>query len=339
MTLTQTANITKQVITLSTIALILAVGSFIGYKIWYSYYLSTLPPVEEKPDTKFGVLPAPLLPSASVSSSNFSYSIDTTTGSLPKLGEAGFEKIIKVYFLIKPLASFLSSDRSQALAAKFGITNPPQIISETKYLFEQDQKKLTVDLDNDNFKFSKIASPSGSEKLDDDSKLSSDFESVLNNLGILKPQIMDGRFKIIPNSAVRSEANSASIYLWSKSINNKSIFTADFNKALINATVLGSAQNLDNYTVLNFTFWQVDENIYATYPTKLPQNALLDLQSGKGVIVVEPTKPQVSITSIYLGYYLSENYSQFLQPIYIFEGPSFVAYVSAIDSPFIEGAR
>src|SRR3989344_5818948 len=102
MTLSQTAILTKQVITLSIITIVLGTVSFIGYKIWYAYYLANLPPIEEKPDTKFGKLPYPDFPVAGVSSYNFSYSIDTTTGGLPKVGtDAGFEKLIKVYFITK----------------------------------------------------------------------------------------------------------------------------------------------------------------------------------------------------------------------------------------------
>lgn len=348
MTLTQTALLTKQVIAVSLVTIILGITSFIGYKVWYAYYLSTLPPVEEKPDTKFGILPAPIFPQSSVASSNFSYTLDTTTGNLPNLGDIGFEKIIKVYFIIKPFATFLSPDRSQALASRFEIKSSPKVLSETRYLFEEDQKKLTVNLDNGNFTYTKISTPSGKETLEDDKMLTSNFENILGNLGALKPQLTEGRSKIIPLkvtgdqfvfSEVRTEASLAQISLWPKSINEKSIFTSDFNKALINGIAIGSARTLEDYISLNFTFWQIDEATFATYPTKSPSDALTDLQSGKGVVILEPEKPQVSITSVYLGYFLSDDYSQYLQPIYVFEGPQFVAYVSAIVAGFSEQAR
>ena len=348
MTLTQTALLTKQVIAVTLVTSILGIFSFIGYKMWYAYYLSTLPPVEEKPDIKFGILPTPNFPSSSVSSSNYSYSLDTTTGSLPTLGDNGFEKIIKVYFIIKPFATFLSPDRSQALAARFNIKTQPEILTETRYLFEENKKKLTVDLDNGNFTYIREATPSGDEKLEDDKTLTSGFENILGNLGVLKPQLTEGRFKIIPLkvagnqfifSEVRTEASLAQISLWPKAINDKSIFTSDFEKSQINATIIGSSSDLDNYMQLNFTFWQIDENTFATYPTKSPSDALVDLQSGKGVVILEPDKPQVSITSVYLGYFLSDNYNQYLHPIYVFEGPKFAGYVSALTPQFIEQAR
>lgn len=335
MTLTQTAIVTKQVITVAIIAIILGLVSFIGYKIWYAHYLASLPPVEEKPDNKFGILPPINFPPSSVSSSNFSYSLDTTTGGLPKIGvDTGFEKLIKVYFVIKPYATFLSSDKVQALADRFDIKNSPQILNETTYTFKQDAKNLTVDLDSGNFKYTNEATISASETLDDDTKLTSDFKNILAQLGGLKEELQNGRSKILKSDG--NEANKATISIWPQALDKKQIFTADFNKALVNATVASSASSLDKYLSLNFAFFQVDLNTFATYPTKTSDDAFADLKAGKGTVVVEPNNPQVSITSVYLGYFLEENYSPYIQPIYIFEGPSFVAFVPAVSSQFIK---
>ena len=344
MTLTQTATLVKQVMKISIIALVLGTASFIGFKIWYAYYLAHLPPVEEKPDTKFGLLPKPDLPQGSVSTSNFSYSLDTTTGGLPKVGiDPGFEKIIKVYFVTQTFASLLAPERSESLAKKFDINLPPIILSEIRYRFKDKDKELLVDLDNGNFSYSKAATISAKVSLDDDDKLVSDFGQILSTLGVMKDGLRNARSKItllratggnyIPTQ-LRAEAVASQISLWPAPIDKKAIFTADFNKSLVSATVFGSAGSLDNYLSLNFTYYPIDTSTFATYPVKTPEAAFDNLRSGKGVIIVEPDKPQVSITSVSLGYYLSENYSPYLQPIYVFEGPNFVAYVIAISEQF-----
>lgn len=344
MTLTQTAIIVKQIIALSIIVLVLGLTSFIGYKIWYVYYLAHLPAVEEKPDIKFGLLPPPDLPKANVSSSNFSYSLDTTTGNLPKAGiDTGFEKIVKVYFVTQTFATLLSSERSQNLAEKFDLIVAPEILSETKYKFSDKEENLLVNLDNGNFSYTKEATISGKTALDDDNKLISDFEQTLSALGVLKDDLKNGRTKVtllkntegklIPTQ-LRSETEAAQVSLWPAPVDKKSIFTADFNKSLVNATVVGTTDNLNNYLSLNFSHYPIDSTTFATYPTKTSEAAFDDLKNGKGTIIIEPNKPQVSITSVYLGYYLPENYSPYLQPIFIFEGPNFVAYVSAINEQF-----
>ncbi len=340
MTLTQTAIITKNIIAISIFVLILGLVSFIGYKIWYANYLSNLPPVEEKPDTGFGLLPPPDFPKTNVSSSNFSYSLDTTTGGLPKVGEdLGFEKIVKVYFVVKSFATLLSSEKFQVLAEKFNITTPPEILNETQYTFVEKDKTLNVDLDSGNFSYLKEASISGRESLDDDNKLVSDFKAILSSLGVLKGDLTNGRTKVtllnldngeLVPTQLRSETEAALISLWPAPIDKKSIFTSDFNKSLVSAIVVKGTDRLDRFLALNFTYYPIDTTTFATYPIKTAEVAFNDLKGGKGVIIVEPPKPQVSITSVYLGYYLSENYSPYLQPIYVFEGPNFVAYVTAV---------
>lgn len=337
MTLTQTAILVKQVILVFSIALVLGLVSFIGYKIWYAYYLAHLPPVEEKPDTKFGLLPQLDFPKVNVSTSNFSYSLDTTTGGLPKVGiDPGFDSIIKVYFVTQTFATLLSADRSQALAEKFGITNQPEILSETKYKFKSNDKTLLVDLDSGNFNYNNEATISAKPTLDDNNKLVSDFESTLSNLGILKDDLKNGRTKV--THLKKSGTDAALVSLWPAPIDKKSIFTADYNKSPVSAIVMGGADRLENYFSLNFTYYPIDLSTFATYPTKTATAAFDDLKQGKGVVVVEPDKPQVSITSVYLGYYLPKNYNPYLQPIFVFEGSNFVAYVDAINGQFKTGA-
>lgn len=337
MTLTQTAILVKQVILISSIALVLGLTSFIGYKVWYAYYLAHLPPVEEKPDTKFGLLPSLDFPKGNVSTSNFSYSLDTTTGGLPKVGaDPGFEKIIKVYFVTQTFATLLSADRSQSLAEKFSITSQPEVLSETKYKFKDKERTLYINLDNGNFSYTNEATISAQPNLDSDNKLVSDFENILSNLGILKDDLKNGRTKVTHLKANGTE--TVLISLWPTPIDKKSIFSADPNKSLVSATVIGGANVLENYLSLNFTYYPIESSTFATYPTKTAETAFDDLKQGKGVVVVEPDKPKVSITSVYLGYYLAENYNPYLQPIFVFEGPNFVAFVDAISEQFKAGA-
>lgn len=348
MTLTQTATIVRQVIIISAVALVLGIAGFIGYRIWHAYYLAHLPPVEEKPDTRFGLLPPINFPKKTVSTSNFSYSLDTTTGGLPKVGvDPDFEKIAKVYFVTQTFASFLSADRAGALASNFGLVTPPESLNETRYKYSGQKKTLTVELDSGNFSYRNGATMSAS-LLDDDSKLISDFEQVLNSLGVMKDDLKTGRTKILflknagealTSTQLRSEATAVQISLWPSLLNKKSIFTANFDKSLINATITGSASNLENYLSFSFTYYPIDTSTFATYPIKTAEVAFEDLKNGKGVVITEPKNPQVSITSVYLGYFLSDDYSPYLQPIFIFEGPNFVAYTNAISGEFQSPAK
>lgn len=343
MTLTQTADIVKKAITFTIIFLVVSIVGFIGYKIWYAYYIANLPPVEEKPDMRFGLLPEPDFPSGAVSPTNFSYSIDTVTGGLPKIGiDQGFDKIIKVYFISPTFASLLSSEKSLNLAEKFNFNSPAQILSDIKYRFEENNKILDVNLDTGNFSYQKYATPSGVINLPQESLLIAGFEQILNSLGVYKNDFQNGRKKVtllksIGNNpsvtSVQTEAIAALISLWPAAIDNKQIYTADYNKSSVSGIVLGNSDNLENYISIDFIYYPIDATTFATYLLQSPQQALEDLKGGKGVVIVEPQNPRVSITSVSLGYYLPAKYTPYLLPIYIFEGPGFVAYTPAINNP------
>lgn len=344
MTLTQTAILVKQIITFSTVALVLGIISFIGYKIWYANYLANLPPVEEKPDIKFGLLPQLVFSKSTVSTSNYTYSLETTTGGLPKVGiDPGFEKFVKIYFVTRTVATLLSSEKSQNLAEKFGISASPVVLSETKYKFSDNLKNLLVDLDTGNFSYSKEATISGKLDQTDENNLILGFQQTLSSLAVFNEDLRSGRTKVtflksdgnnLVPTQVKSEAITALISIWPSSIDKKGIFTENNDKSTVSAIVVGSSNQIANYLSLDFNYYKVDTSTFATYPLKTADTAFSDLQNGKGVVVVEPEKPQVSISLVYLGYYLPEDYSPYLQPIYIFEGAHFIAYVSAVSAEF-----
>lgn len=339
LTLTQTADLTKKTIAILTVVVSLTLIGFLGYKIWYGHYLSTIPPVEEKPDIRFGILPRMLFPAANVSSSNFSYSLDTTTGGLP-----AFEKIIKVYFLPKAFVTFLSAEKVSEFSNEFGIFNPPKILSETKYQFLQDQKTLTIELDTGNFSYTKIASQSANPNpLDQDADLITGFKNILFKLGIFREGLENGPVKLKLfkfggeglTEASGLDAEVAKINFWPTTIDNKPILFANFNTSLVNTTVDKSSKNLEDYLSLQFIYWPIDQTTFATYPVKSAMGAFDDLKNGKGIIILEPSSPKVSITSVYLAYYQSEIYFPYLQPIFVFEGPGFVAYVEGLKEEFL----
>lgn len=329
-TLTQTAVLTKKLILISAIAIFASIIGLIGYNVWRAYYLASLPPVEEKPDLKFGLLPKPDFSGSDVSSSNFSYSLDTTTGGMPKIGqETGFDKLIKVYFITQTFTTLLSSDRASTLAEKFNFFSPPEILNETKYKYQNKEKTLTVDLDTGNFIYIKEATISAESEIDKEAALVAGFKQILSYLGVSKQDIAKGRSKII-----QLENKAVQISLWPDSIDKKIIYSNEFDKALINAEVYGSANKLENYRSINFTYYPVDLSTFATYPLKNPDTAFNDLKTGNGIIIASADSPQISITSVSLGYYMSKNYNPYLLPIYIFEGPDFIAYVDAISNQF-----
>lgn len=338
MTLTQAAIFTKRFILFSAITFVLGISGFIGYKIWYARYLASIPPVEIKPDTKFGVLSTLNLGSSVVSSTNFSYSIDTETGNLPT-----FENMAKVFFLPKTIATLLSGDKSQTIADKLNLTILPEVISETRYRYTEGNRSLLVDLDTGNFSYLSQTTTSAKEIIaSDETSLIQDFKNLLSQMGILSAELQNGPSKVLyytdnmtPVESIK-QAQVAEISIWPQNIDQKPVYTNPYNKSLVKAIVTNSAKDAGNYISLNYTFWPIDTTTFATYPLKTTTEALDDLKSGQGVVVVDPQKPNISITSVSIAYFQSEQYTPYMQPIYVFEGAGFVAYVSAITSQYLQ---
>ncbi len=341
MTLTQASILTKQVVFLTITFLVVGIFSFIGYQVWRVYYLSTIPPIEEIADSKFGLLPYPSFPPSNVTSSNFSYTLDTTTGNTPTLGQdENFPRLIKVYFISQPYTSLLSSERIKKIATDLEVSTEPTVSSDVEYTFEDETKNLKINLDSGNFNFTNEASVAALEKLDDDQQLITGFQRLLTKLNFFKEELLDGRkevtllkedgFDLVPTQS-RSEAKGALISFWRTNLGSFPIVTPKFSQALINATVMYSTNSLENYRSINYVNWSIDQEEFGTYELKDPTVAFEELKSGKATIIIEPPKPQVSINNIRIAYYMPDKYSLYLLPIYVFEGPQFVAYLSAIN--------
>lgn len=82
-----------------------------------------------------------------------------------------------------------------------------------------------------------------------------------------------------------------------------------------------------------------DTSSAGAYPLKDGGLAWQELQNQQGTIV-SPSQgtTDIVIREMFLGYYQSEEYTQFLMPVYVFLGDNgFAAYVSAVDSQYTQG--
>lgn len=315
-TLTQASSFSRKFIVFSAVILSIASISYIGTKIYRAYNPIPEVIVQEEPNVKFGLLPLPKFP-LSVDSSKFTYSIDTVDGNLP-----AFERLIKVYVVPPPFASFLSPDRAIKLAQSLNLIPIPQIISETEHKFTNTDSSLLVNLDSGNFHYSKASTPSAN--LTKDQNLEADFKKFLEKLGLLNDSLKSGRV------VTESQKNYTQISIWPGDVDGKKVYTSSNKIALVNAAINGSINDFTNFIGINFVFWPIDTTSPATYPLKSAYDALEDLKSGSGVIIQAPDNSRVSLTNVYLGYYESTEYSPYLQPIIVFEGQNFLAYLPAI---------
>ncbi len=336
MTLTQAAVFTKKGIVifigLIILGIIFKVIFDFGYKVYRSYY----PPPENIATIQFGKLPKIIFPS-SKSTANYTYTLDTKTGGLPQN-----PNIIKIYFIPQTGVSLLSADRSKALAQKLGFEVGPENLSSVQVRFK-DQKgsNLTIDLPTGNFSFDRSAELDPNESLQNNvlpeaDALVNDFKTYLGGKDLLNDQLKTGRSNVVYDGPSRAEATKATVSLWPQDIDELPIVTPDFAHGLIKVTMTRSRIEPTRFSKLNYYYWPIEETTFSTYPLKSTQTAFEQLKAGGGYFSLEPPSNQASITSVSLAYYQSTDYSPYLQPVYVFAGSNFAAYVPAIDSAQIQ---
>lgn len=344
MTLTDAAALTKKGLIVSAITLFIVFATWGIWHYYYNYiYLPGLPPVIEEPTLAFGPLPKIEFPKSEISSSNFSYSLDTATGALPE----ETPRLFKVYSVAQLATDLLALDRAKNLAGALEFNKNPEAISATQYKFLDDKNggELIVDLDTGNFKFRRNpASESGQslERVDefiDDDLQGVNFKNFLSSRNLLKDQLKAGRTTVGYNNPVRKDSNLVTINLWQESIEDIPIVTPKFNEGLIKAVGTNNGDADKKYILLDYIFWPVDLQNFGTYPIKTFGEAFEELRNGEGFVAVEPKTSNASITKAYLAYYLSEEYSNYLLPVFVFEGPQFTGFIPAIKSEFVENSN
>ena len=82
----------------------------------------------------------------------------------------------------------------------------------------------------------------------------------------------------------------------------------------------------------------IEQTPLATYPIKTANEALEELQNGKGYIAAfHGENTSIQIKKVFLAYYLGNAIQKYLMPIFVFEGNNgFFAYVSAVKNDWVE---
>jgi len=87
----------------------------------------------------------------------------------------------------------------------------------------------------------------------------------------------------------------------------------------------------------NYKYANVDRELFSTYPVKTVEEAWSDLKAGNYWPAVDVSPGDVAIKNIYLAYFEPVSLTNYLQPIFVFEGDqNFVAYVPAVSNKYIK---
>jgi hypothetical protein len=135
-----------------------------------------------------------------------------------------------------------------------------------------------------------------------------------------------------------SEANIIKVDFFRKKIDdNLNVMSAKVNSAPVSVLVSGSQLEGKRIVEVNYKYANIDREMYSTYPIKTTEEAWNELKAGNYWPASDVNGIDVAINNVYLAYFEPVSLTNYLQPIYVFEGnQDFVAYVPAITDKYIK---
>ncbi|MFC1790398.1 hypothetical protein ACFLZP_02875 [Patescibacteria group bacterium] len=344
-TLTEAAYHTRRAIKIVIFVLIGLIGLKIIQKTFNIAWKRLNPPRPPAPTVSFGKLPNLKFPENKDLPESLNFRLETIEGKLPL-----FSNILQVYFIPKNLYTYLTLERAQNRAKLLGFTNHPnQPFQEEKTIYQWEIKNffpssLTMDIISQNFQFeydyrrdqALLAAPA---TLNNDQALV-ELKRYLAKVGILHNDLKKGTanftpYRYIGSQLVRadsiSETDFIKVNLFREPIKKFEILPANPYEANISALVSKSDQR--RIVQLDFAYFQIDQEVWATYPTKDTTQAWEELKNGQGHIanLGDNETGEIVIRKVSLAYFDPPTYQPYLQPVFVFSGDHrFTAYVPAI---------
>ena len=308
-------------------------------------FYPTPPP---KPEVAFGKLQSQNFPENTVSQ-NLTYSINTLTGNLPNL-----DNQLKVYRMRAFQPDLLAVNKFQDKITSIGFERGYTAVSDKVFEWKSDtnyqgiEKRIRFNTINNNFTITSFYTtdedvlksenlPTVADAIDLANDLLNNMQSMPEDIDLEK--IKTNLFSIQNGSLVTATSLSNSqiieVNFFQKDINKLPIFYEKPNQSNISILVGGGGYQ-EQVVGASFIYQQVSEES-SSYPLKSVNTAFNELKNGHGYIASYfGTLTNISITNVFLAYYISSQVQDFLMPVIVFEGnDGFFAYVPAVKDEWI----
>lgn len=344
LTLNQASTITKAFVkwTIGIIGAILLILILFRIGKMVKETISPTPPAP--PTVAFGKLPKIQFPPKKIEG-QFSFRIDTLTGTLPSFSDRA-----KVFKMMPDRPDLLAVQRAKEKATKVGFKTNGTQVGENVYEWVDNTplaRKLVLNTLTSNFTLTSsfLTDPTIVAALNfpDQDKAVSLVQSFLSSMSSL-PIDLDSQktkttlFSIKNGSLVASTSYSETqilrVDLFQKNIEKMPIYYSDPTISNISFLV-GGGENGPQIVQANYTYQAITEE-NATYPIKTAKEAYSELEKGKAYIASHSKSGSISITNVFLAYYIGKERQDYLLPIVVFEGSNnFIAYVSAVKDEWV----
>lgn len=314
---------------------------------FYLTYTQTNNKKEEIIPRIFGKINSPLIKN-STSSAEFSFILDNIEGRPITTTDSA-----KVYFIPKSSARFGYREKIYLMAKTLGFDTETikHRLIENFAFFEDENKKLKVDITNFNFTFESDLSNENfstlSANIPSEKKIEESAVDFLKKINRYPEELLRGNKKIIYikydplfetylNVDNPNDANLVEVDFFRDYPENIPVVTPNFFNSHNYVIIMFDEEN---YRVIKsqIAFFEKSTSQYDIYPIKSAELAWEELLKGKGkVVAATKGKKDIVIKEINLAYYDSDEYQSFLQPVYVFLGEdNFVAYIQAIADAWI----
>lgn len=293
-------------------------------------------------NTIFGKIEPPKI-SQSTASANLNFALDTIEGTPITATETA-----KVFFLPRLNPRFGYSEKIYLMAKSFGFDTEVikyKLVDKTA-TFTDDEKTLTIDISNFNFKFDRKVNDElfASSELTIPSQPEIENKAVdfLKKIGRYPDELGKGTINVLYLKYDPNNKNFINV----DSRNEAQLVEIDFNRPNIDdfSIVTPKFFNSQNYVIMLFqgtdyqiiksqiAFFEKSEEQVGVYLTKTGDQAWSELTEGKGMVVAGTQgQKDIIIKSMNLGYLDPDIDQDYLQPVFVFLGEgNFVGYVPAV---------
>jgi hypothetical protein len=368
LTLTETAFWTRKLLGGFVILVVLFVVVKVGLNLREKQVV-TRPksPKVIEPTLAFGKLPALQFTQAANKRPN-SYELKTVTGVIPQ-----YPSIAKIFLMPKPAGvTFFSLEKGEEFAARLGFLGEPEELNASQYRWTQKveipevenkkaQRSLVVDVASGNFQLNYDLSSDPvitAGTLPEEKVAVQKTITFLKELNLYADDLVDGHQVAYLNFQggrlaevlSRTEAKFIRISFFRKGIKNALLGTEvvggeitpiappKFDQAQVRVVFSPASEKERQFVRIDYIFWPVDYENFATYPLKSGEEAFNELVNNGGTVISGGDQNKATIRRVSLAYYDPQEHQDFFQPVFIFEGDNnFIAYVPAVANTWIEG--
>lgn len=301
--------------------------------------------LDSTPDTRYGLLPQLVFPQREIQPKNF-------TLELPRDSFPIFPQVQKVFVVYRPVSTLLALDQDTKTAQKMGFASKPVEIKTGVYQFSRLDSDLSLVVNVLEGSFT-LAYPYQQDQLLVSSKNIPDknqsiqiAKNFLSTADKMTADLESGKQVIsywsfnsqgIKKVSSYSEANAVRVDFFRQDIDNKyPIVSSKPETSSISVLLSGSQVDAKKVIEASYQYSPIDPTSYSRYPIIPPSQAYEFLKSGKYWPALQSQSENISIRNISLAYYEPSSLTNFMQPIYVFEGSqNFTAYVPAVDPAYM----